>query len=93
MIGHLPGVVLVPTIHVQLTRRPIVRFGYRPCACDGPLLYRTVIEHVAFLETRTDKVAYEPGEAGEVTLVSRTLADAAVGNAMDALRSTRTSAS
>ncbi len=27
MIGHLPGVVLVPTIHVQLTRSPTVRFG------------------------------------------------------------------
>jgi hypothetical protein len=37
-IGHRPSVVLVPTIHVQLTRPPDGRFGYSPCACDGPLL-------------------------------------------------------
>jgi hypothetical protein len=37
-IGHRPGVVLVPTIHVQLTRPPDGRLGYSPCARDGPLL-------------------------------------------------------
>lgn len=38
VIGQRPGVVRVPTFHVQLTRPPIGFFGYRPWACDGPLL-------------------------------------------------------
>jgi hypothetical protein len=36
VIGHRPGVVLVPTFHVHEIRLP--RFGYKPAALDGPLL-------------------------------------------------------
>jgi hypothetical protein len=38
VIGHRPGVVLVPTFHVHETRPPLGRFAYRPAALDGPLL-------------------------------------------------------
>jgi hypothetical protein len=33
-----PGVVRVPTFHLQLTRPAVDRFAYSPAACDGPLL-------------------------------------------------------
>jgi hypothetical protein len=59
-IGQRPGVVRVPTFHVQLTRPRTERFGYKPAATDGPDLYSTVIEHVAGTETETESVAYAP---------------------------------
>jgi hypothetical protein len=37
-IGHLPGVVFVPTIQVHETRPLRGRLEWRPCATEGPLL-------------------------------------------------------
>ena len=37
-IPQRPGVVRVPTIHVQLTRPAVVRFVYRPWACERSAL-------------------------------------------------------
>lgn len=69
----------MPTFHVHEMRLP--RFGYKPAALDGPLLYSTVIEQVAFLESETFNVAYEPALIGDVTWTRRTRAAAVAGRA------------
>jgi hypothetical protein len=78
----------VPTFHVHETRPPTGGFGYSPAACDGPLLYSTVIEQVRDGETDAVSRAYEPAPIGEVTEIRRTRAAAVAGMARAARRAT-----
>jgi hypothetical protein len=66
-IGHRPGVVRVPTIHVHSIRPPLARCGYSPAAEEGPDLYVTTIEHAVPVGTVTTIVAFEPASTGEVS--------------------------
>jgi hypothetical protein len=67
-IGHVPGVVRVPTRHTH-TIRPLVSAVLRtsPWARLGPDLYTTVIRHEAPGAVSIWRRAFVPGPAGEVT--------------------------
>jgi hypothetical protein len=67
-IGHVPGVVFVPTVHVHTT----VPFAFavrgpRPAALDGPGLVMTEIAHIAPGIVCRCASALPPRATGDVT--------------------------
>ena len=53
VIGQVPGVVLAPTVQLQLTFPPASEVaGARPWAVDGPDLYLTTMEHEVLADVR-----------------------------------------
>ncbi len=71
MTGHDPGVVRLPTFHVQLTMPDeFAVLSPRPAAVEGPDLYWTSMEQAAPAAVFTVAVALAPRLIGEVNVVN-----------------------
>ena len=71
MTGHDPGVVRLPTFHVQLAMPDeFAVLSSRPAAVEDPDLYWTSMEQAATAAVFTVAVAEAPRPIGDVSLVN-----------------------
>jgi hypothetical protein len=79
-IGHVPTVVLAPTVQLQVaTPVALEIFGTSPCAELGPLLYVTVIAQETFGAVETVTAPVPLRDTGDRTDVKMTPTGFAVG--------------